>query len=181
MSSVPRGPCETGADHRVARDQGAQRPLIEAIGSRWPFGNHEVAYFGSRVPDADLRVRRQRHTEFAEDAARILDHARSIGGALVPGGRQSEYRPWVAAAKRAYHDVVPAGRILQRDHMLTLPSGVAELRNGAGRIAQQSIAISAIHPGARDDASAVARADFGLVGVDQRVERRPVDIALLGQ
>ena len=38
-----------------------------------------------------------------------------------------------------------------------------------------------IDPGLRDDARAVARTDLGLVGVDDRVERRPIDQAFLDE
>jgi hypothetical protein len=65
--------------------------------------------------------------------------------------------------------------------VLALPSCVAKLRDGTGGIAQQPVAIAPVHPRARDDTSAIAGADFRLVGVDQHVERRRIDIALLGQ
>ena len=42
-------------------------------------------------------------------------------------------------------------------------------------------AIGRIGPGAGHHAGAVARADLGLVGLDQKVERGGIDIALLGQ
>jgi hypothetical protein len=65
--------------------------------------------------------------------------------------------------------------------VLALPTGIAELCDGARGIAQQAIPIVSVHPRARDDASAVARADFRLICVDQQVECGGIDIALLGQ
>ena len=41
--------------------------------------------------------------------------------------------------------------------------------------------IGRIGPGLGDDAGAVARADLGLVGLDQGVDRRRIDIAFLDQ
>ena len=65
--------------------------------------------------------------------------------------------------------------------MLALASGKAELADRRRRIFQQPGAVSRIGPGLGDDAGAVARSDFLLVSLDQEIERRRIDIVLLGQ
>ena len=67
------------------------------------------------------------------------------------------------------------------DHVLALPAAIAEFGDGRRRVVQQARAILRIAPGARDDAGAVARPDLVLVGLDDRVERRRIDIALFDQ
>ncbi len=73
------------------------------------------------------------------------------------------------------------GRVLQRDDVLALAPGVAELGDRRRGVGQQSLAKIGIGPGARDDARAIARADLLFVGLDQDVERGRIDVALLGQ
>jgi hypothetical protein len=63
--------------------------------------------------------------------------------------------------------------------VLALAAGVAERGDGRRGIGQQPFAKGRVDPGPRHHARAVARADAGLVGVDQRVERGGVDVALL--
>ena len=46
---------------------------------------------------------------------------------------------------------------------------------------KQPFAIGGIAPGFGDDAGAVARADLGFIGLDQRVQRRGIDIALFDE
>ena len=50
-----------------------------------------------------------------------------------------------------------------------------------GGVGEQRLLELGIDPGLGDDAGAVVRADLGLVGLDDGVERRRIDIALLGQ
>ena len=58
---------------------------------------------------------------------------------------------------------------------------VAERGDRLGGVLQQRLLEGGIGPGLGDDARAVARADLGLVGLDDGVERGRVDVALLGQ
>ena len=48
-------------------------------------------------------------------------------------------------------------------------------------VLQQRLAEGGIGPGPGDDGCAVARADLGLVGLDDGIERRRIDVAFLGQ
>ncbi len=48
-------------------------------------------------------------------------------------------------------------------------------------VVQQRLLEGRIGPGLGDDLRAVARADLGLVGLDDGIERRRIDIALFGQ
>src|SRR5882762_10207479 len=171
---------EAGPYHRVARNQSGESHFAQAFGSGRTLGYHEIAHLGGRVPDADLRARRQSHTELRQYAARIPDHARPIRCALVPDRWQSQHRPRVAAAERADNDVVSAGRVRDGNHVLALSTGITQFGNSGGRIAHQSFSKCRIYPGARDDARAVARTDFRLVGVDQYIECCRIDVALLG-
>ena len=60
---------------------------------------------------------------------------------------------------------------------LTWPS----VLDGRGGVVQQGLPESRIGPGLGDDLRAVMRADPGLVGLDDGIERGRLDIALLGQ
>ena len=57
----------------------------------------------------------------------------------------------------------------------------AERRDRRGRIVEQRLLEAGIAPGPGDDLRADVRADLGLVGLDDRVERGRIDIALLDQ
>src|ERR1700693_164929 len=63
MSCLADSSREAGTDHRVACDQSGQSIFAQPVGSRRTLGNHQIAHLGGRVPDADLRARRQRHPE----------------------------------------------------------------------------------------------------------------------
>ena len=67
------------------------------------------------------------------------------------------------------------GRIECRLHVLALAAGEAERGDRGGRIAPQPVGEGGIAPGTRDDLRAVTRADLGLVGVDDDVDRGGVD------
>ena len=53
--------------------------------------------------------------------------------------------------------------------------------HGLGRVRDQRLLERRIAPGLGDHACAVMRADFGLVGLDHRIERGRIDIAFLGE
>src|SRR5690242_19082078 len=65
--------------------------------------------------------------------------------------------------------------------MLALAAGVADLGDCGRAVLEQPLLVFRIDPGLGNDEGAVARADLLLVGLDQKVERGGVDIALLGQ
>ena len=69
--------------------------------------------------------------------------------------------------------------VLHRHHVLALPAGVAQRGDRRGGIGQQPLPEGRIDPGPRHHTRAIARADAGLVGVDQRIERGGVDVTLL--
>ena len=73
------------------------------------------------------------------------------------------------------------GRVLQRDDVLALAPGVADLGDGGRGILEQTRAIGRIGPGFCDDARAVTRPDFLFIGLDQQIECGGVDITLFGQ
>ena len=55
------------------------------------------------------------------------------------------------------------------------------MRDRLRRVGEQRLLEVRIGPGLGDDARAVVRADLGLVGLDDGVERGRIDVALLGQ
>jgi hypothetical protein len=69
----------------------------------------------------------------------------------------------------------------QRHHMFALPSRKAQGRNCRRSVVEKPAAEFLVAPRARHDLRSIARTDLGLVSVDQHIERRGVDIALLGQ
>jgi len=73
--------------------------------------------------------------------------------------------------------------VRRRHHRLILQraSDVAERADRLGGIFQERLLEGRIGPGASDDHGAITRADLGLVGLDDGVERGRVDVALLGQ
>ena len=72
-------------------------------------------------------------------------------------------------------------RVLQRDHVLALAAAVAELGDRGRGVLAQALPVGRIDPRARDHPGAVVRADAGLVGLDQLVQCRRVDVAALDQ
>src|SRR5215831_16334938 len=172
---------EPGADHRVAGDQIGQPVLAPAVGSGGPHRQDQKAGLGGRVPHADLGVRGQPHAEIGEHAARILDGARAIGRRLVPDRRQAEHFPWIAGAQRAHDHVVDLLRVLDRHEMVADAADMAKRRDRGGAVREEMALELGISPGLRDDARAVARADLGLVSLDDQIERLGIDITFLGQ
>ena len=76
---------------------------------------------------------------------------------------------------------VHLGTVLHHQRMLTLSAGVAQLGDRGRRILQQPLLVGRIHPCARHDAGAVARAYFVFHRVDQGVERCGINQAFLHQ
>ena len=119
--------------------------------------------------------------EIGEHAARIVDRPRAVGRSLVPDRRQAEHLPRIAGAQRADDHVVGLRRVLDRDQVVADPADMAVFRDRRRGIIEQRLLEGGIGPGLGDDAGAVVRADLGLVGLDDAVDGRGVDIALLGQ
>ena len=119
--------------------------------------------------------------EVVEHAARVLHRARAVRRRLVPDRRQAEHLPRIAGAQRADDHVVALRRVLDRDQMIADPAHVAHRGDRLGGVLQQRLLERRIGPGLGDDDRAVARADLGLVGLDDGVERGRIDVALLGQ
>ncbi len=133
------------------------------------------------IPDPDFDVLRQRDAEIGEHAARVLHRARAIGRGLVPDRRQAQHFPGVAGAQRAHDHVVPLRRVLDHDEMVADAADMAERADRLGAVLEQRLLERRIGPGLGDDARAVVRADLGLIGLDDGVERGRLDIAFFGQ
>ena len=58
---------------------------------------------------------------------------------------------------------------------------MAQRADRRGGVLQQRLPESGIGPRLGDDERTVARPDLGLVGLDDGIERRRIDVALLGQ
>lgn len=58
---------------------------------------------------------------------------------------------------------------------------MAERADGLGAVIQQGLPEGWIGPGLGDHLRAIVRADLGLVGLDDGVQRRRLDIAFFGQ
>ncbi len=159
----------------------AKLRFAPAFGAFGPHRQHQKARLGGRIPDPDLGFLRQADAEIGEHAARILDGAGTIGRGLVPDRRQPQHFPGVTGAQRADDHVVPLRRVLDRDQMIADPADMAERADGLAGIRQQGLFEGRIGPGFRHDLRAIARADLGLIGLDDGVERGRVDIAFFGQ
>ena len=72
-------------------------------------------------------------------------------------------------------------RVLDRDQVVADPVEHAERGHRLAGVVEQRFFERRIAPGLGDDAGADMRADFGLVGLDQRVDGGGIEIALLGQ
>src|SRR4029434_4394061 len=103
------------------------------------------------------------------------------GEGLVPDRRQAQYVPRIAGAQRADDDVVALGRVLDCAEVIADALGAGQGRDGPGAVREQRLLEGGIAPRLGDDARADMRADAGLVGLDDAVERRALDIALLDQ
>ena len=65
--------------------------------------------------------------------------------------------------------------------MFALEAGVAKRSNCVRRFRKESLLKFLIDPRLGYNAGPIARADFFLVGLDQKIERSRIDIALLGE
>ena len=65
--------------------------------------------------------------------------------------------------------------------MFALAAAEPQRSDGRGGVLQQPVPKFRVAPRVRDHPCAVARPDLGLVGVDQEIQRRGIDIALVGQ
>ena len=68
-------------------------------------------------------------------------------------------------------------RVLDGDEVVSDPADVAERAHGRGGVVQQSLLEGGVRPGLGDNLRAIMRADLGLVGLDDGVERGRLDIA----
>ena len=73
------------------------------------------------------------------------------------------------------------GRVLDRDQMIADPADMAERADRLAGVLEQRLPEGGIGPRLGDDPRAVVRADLGLVGLHDGVERGRLDIALFGQ
>ena len=73
------------------------------------------------------------------------------------------------------------GRVLDRHHVLALTADEAQGGNGGCRILAEPLAVGRIGPGFGDHLGAVARSDLDLIGLNQRINGRWIDIAFLDQ
>ena len=120
--------------------------------------------------------------EIAQHAARIGDRARAVGRRLVPDRRQAR-APATDSRSKACRRPCCAASACSRAPRCARPAGPHSRARRWPRSRRRSShsPVVRIAPGLGDHMRAVARADLGLVGLDQEVERRRVDIALLGQ
>jgi len=72
-------------------------------------------------------------------------------------------------------------RVLDGDEMIADPADVTERAHRLGGVIQQGLFESGIGPCLGDDLRAIMRADLGLVGLDDGVERGRFHIAFFGQ
>ncbi len=125
-----------------------------------PDRQHQVTGFGAGVPDLDHHVTRQLRPQFAQHGAAFPDQARTELKALVPLRRQAQDRPVGARAQAADNHVLDPGRVLQRDDVLALRAGVAELGARGGAVLEQQCTKLRVDPGLGDHAGAILRAPF---------------------
>ena len=166
---------------QVARDEVGELLLAPALGAGGPHRQHEEARLGGRIPHADFGVlrqrrRRNRRARRAGPSPRASGRARTCtrpaAGRAPPTGSRSTActRPCCGAA--ACSRPRPDGRRRgSRGRASRPPWWRPRAAPAEGRIG----------PGLGDDARAVVRADLGLVGLDDGVERGRIDVALLGQ
>src|SRR5215467_15646496 len=106
--------------------------------ARRPFRQHEIAELCRRIPDVNLDIVCERHSEFPQYPARIDDRTRAIGRGFVPDGRQTQQWPWIAGAQSADDKVVHARGILHYQRILALRAAVAEFSERSAAIRQQA-------------------------------------------
>src|SRR5207248_11661000 len=90
-------------------------------------------------------------------------------------------RPGITAAQRADDQVVTGCGVLEGNHGLALPARVAERSDGSGGVPKEPVAKLRIDPRPRDHPRAIAWPGLPLIGVDQDIERRRIDVSLLRQ
>ena len=73
------------------------------------------------------------------------------------------------------------GRVLHNNHVLALQAGVTKRSNCGRRFRRQPPLKLLIDPRLGDNAGPIVRADFFLVGLDQKIERSWLNVALLGE
>jgi hypothetical protein len=72
-------------------------------------------------------------------------------------------------------------RVLHNNHVFTLEASVAKRSNYVRRFRKQPLFKLLIDPRLGDNAGPIVRADFFLVGLDQKIECSWLDIALFGE
>ena len=164
--------------YRVRGGEFVSAPAVRACRAH---RQNDEARLRGRIPDADLRVRRKRHAEISEHAARIVDRARAIRRRFVPDRRQAEHFPRIAGAQGAHDHVVEFGRVLDRNQVIAEAIDQAKRSRRLGRILDQSPLERRISPSFGDDLRADMRPDFRFIGFDHGVERRRIEIAFLRQ
>jgi hypothetical protein len=76
---------------------------------------------------------------------------------------------------------MPLQRILDGDQMVADPAGMTQRGDRCGCVLEQGRLESRIAPRLCHHERTVARADLGFIGLDDGIERRRIDVALLGQ
>ena len=115
--------------------------------------------------------------ELAQDRTRLDHRARTVGEALVPGGRQAEHHPGIAGAERA-DDHVVLGRVFSTTTRLPPPG------SPSSAMAEPSWSKRALKAGstqARATTLAPQRADVPLVLADPLVDGLGREQPLLDQ
>src|SRR6185312_1171027 len=116
----------------------------------------------------DLDVGRKVEAHFAKHGARFPDDPRAVLEILVPVGRHPDDRERGARAERAADHVLHFRRVLQHHEVAVVPGHrEAQLRHRRAAIGKQALPEAGIHPGARDDASAILGDPFLLGQVAQ--------------
>ena len=172
---------QAGADHAVAGDEPGELFLAQALGSGGRIGNTR-----KRVSAVESQMRtsvccRQLEAEIREHALRVDDRARAVGADLYQTGGSPSTSHGIAGAQRADDEVVQSGACSRPRSDGADRADMAEGIGRLGRVFEQPLLEFGIDPGARHDPRAVMRPDLRLAGLDDRVERGGIDIALLGQ
>jgi hypothetical protein len=73
------------------------------------------------------------------------------------------------------------GRILDHSNVCSLVSGIAEFADRSGATCEQALFVRWIDPRSRNYPRTIARADFVLVGIDQRIKCRSINQTFFNQ
>jgi hypothetical protein len=95
--------------------------------------------------------------------------------------RKAKHWPGIAGAKRTDDEVMQLGGVLDHNHVFALQAAISEFRNGGVGVRQQASLVPRITPRPRDDTRAITGANFVLVGVDHRIERRRINHPLFDE